>query len=179
MGEVRMSYIATTGRQYICITTTGNITKSGDPKKAEQFETLEAAVEAAWCLMDYKMLIIDMETKKICWSIEARDRTMIKRRAFTKEEREYIYRRDNGICQLCGEKLQYEDMTIDHAIPLSDGGRNEISNYQCSCLACNQLKNNIQPKDFYEKITEIFWYQTQKNCGKSFTDKLARLLVEA
>ncbi len=43
-----MSYIATTGRQYICITTTGDITESGDPKKAEQFETLEAAVKAAW-----------------------------------------------------------------------------------------------------------------------------------
>lgn len=33
-------------------------------------------------------------------------------------------------------------MTIDHIIPRSKGGENDVSNYQCLCYTCNYKKGN-------------------------------------
>lgn len=102
----------------------------------------------------------------------------MKRKTIKKEERELIYIQDRGICQICGKKLLYDEMTIDHIIPLGGGGTNNILNYQCACSSCNQFKQNFQPDDFYEKITEIYWYQLKKKCGTEFTEKMNRFLLE-
>lgn len=44
-----------------------------------------------------------------------------------------------GKCQLCGTM---EKITIDHIIPLSKGGTNDISNLQPLCIHCNTSKGN-------------------------------------
>lgn len=38
------------------------------------------------------------------------------------------------------------------------------------------MKGNME-NDFYEKITEIFWFQTQRRCGKEFTEKLVMVAM--
>lgn len=85
----------------------------------------------------------------------------MKRRQLTADERWKVYIKDNGICQICGKPLAYEEMTVDHIIPLAHGGVNQISNFQYACRSCNQFKQNFPPQDFYEMITEIYWYQTK------------------
>jgi len=45
----------------------------------------------------------------------------------------------NYKCQICGTK---ENITIDHIIPLSKGGTNEINNLQPLCKSCNSRKSN-------------------------------------
>jgi endogenous inhibitor of DNA gyrase (YacG/DUF329 family) len=60
-----------------------------------------------------------------------------------------IYKRDGGICQLCGKKV---DMTkevphpkapvLDHIIPLSRGGTHEPKNVQLAHFICNSLKSD-------------------------------------
>lgn len=67
-------------------------------------------------------------------------------------------------------------MTIDHIIPLDAGGKNELANYQCTCRVCNSMKGTMMLEDFYMHITEVFWYLTEKKCGKEFTEKLYRLI---
>lgn len=99
------------------------------------------------------------------------------RRKINATEKGIIYSRANGVCQLCGKKLKYREMTVDHIRPLSAGGKDNLSNYQCTCLTCNQLKNSMQQNDFYEKITEIFWFQTQRKCGKEFTEKMVMAVL--
>ena len=101
----------------------------------------------------------------------------MKRRQIIADERWKVYIKDNGICQICGKPLTYEEMTIDHIIPLVHGGVNQISNFQCACRSCNQFKQNFSQTEFYEMITEIYWYQTKMKCGADFTEKLNRLLL--
>lgn len=54
-----------------------------------------------------------------------------------------------------GEKVvkvltkDFVELTVDHIIPLSKGGKNEKKNKQCLCYTCNQIKGNKiieQPK---------------------------------
>lgn len=63
-------------------------------------------------------------------------------RAFTTEQRVALYRRDNGICQSCKVKVEFNDFHADHIIPHSKGGETKLSNGQVLCSECNQKKSN-------------------------------------
>jgi len=45
-------------------------------------------------------------------------------------------------CHYCDCRIPLSKTTIDHVIPISKGGRNEISNLVISCLSCNVKKGN-------------------------------------
>ncbi len=57
-----------------------------------------------------------------------------------KEVRRYVFLRDNYQCKSCGKTANETELTIDHIIPLSKGGSNDISNLQTLCSECNQKK---------------------------------------
>lgn len=44
-----------------------------------------------------------------------------------------------GRCAYCGNT---ENLTIDHIIPYSKGGKHNISNFQCLCFKCNRKKSD-------------------------------------
>ncbi|MBD1878118.1 HNH endonuclease [Coleofasciculus sp. FACHB-64] len=63
------------------------------------------------------------------------------------EVRKYVFQRDRCQCQSCGKTALEANLTIDHIIPLSRGGSNDISNLQTLCLPCNQRKtNHLDPR---------------------------------
>jgi len=62
----------------------------------------------------------------------------------------YIAERDRWRCGLCrrriSKKLHYPDpmcLSMDHIVPVSDGGSNERANLQASHLVCNLRKRNM------------------------------------
>ena len=59
-----------------------------------------------------------------------------------KEVRNYVFQRDKFQCQSCGKISAQTKLSIDHIIPLSRGGTNDISNLQTLCLTCNKRKTN-------------------------------------
>lgn len=62
---------------------------------------------------------------------------------------EMIFLRDGYRCQYCGEKFPSRDLTVDHVVPKSHGGRRAFSNLVAACEPCNSRKGNnaaIRPR---------------------------------
>ena len=66
-------------------------------------------------------------------------------RSSTKRSR--ILSRDRYRCQYCGIKGGVFDLTIDHILPRSRGGRTVAENLCAACFACNQRKGNRTPEE--------------------------------
>ena len=55
-----------------------------------------------------------------------------------------VFLRDRFTCQYCGSK---DDLTFDHVIPRSKGGRTTWENVVAACAPCNLKKANRLPRD--------------------------------
>lgn len=74
---------------------------------------------------------------------------------------ESLYKRDGGICYLCGGKCNLEDYTtrngsiicgdwypsVDHVIPLAKGGEHSWANVRLAHRICNSLKSDTFPPE--------------------------------
>jgi len=56
-------------------------------------------------------------------------------------KRREIFERDRWICQYCGEKVTQENVTLDHFIPQSKGGKSSKDNLKTCCLISNGIKS--------------------------------------
>lgn len=98
-----------------------------------------------------------------------------KRIQFKEETRKIVYNNAKGICQICGKYLPYEEMTIDHIMPLAKGGENDIKNLQCTHRKCNLFKVDMLPEDFLEKVTEIYRFQNREKIKKAREERILML----
>jgi hypothetical protein len=53
-----------------------------------------------------------------------------------------IYKRDQGICQICKRPVRRADMSIDHIQPLIAGGKDEARNVRLVHLLCNKRRGH-------------------------------------
>ena len=53
-----------------------------------------------------------------------------------------LYQRQGGYCAGCDHHFQPRNLTIDHVVPSSKGGSDDVANVQLLCHACNQLKGD-------------------------------------
>lgn len=72
-----------------------------------------------------------------------------------------LYKRDNGICYICGGKCDFKDHTrdgsnftsgstypsIDHIIPLARGGKHAWDNVKLAHHLCNSKKSDVLPSE--------------------------------
>lgn len=58
--------------------------------------------------------------------------------------RNRIYKRDGNQCVYCGSN---KNLTLDHVIPKSRGGKNEWTNLVTSCFKCNLKKADRTPEE--------------------------------
>jgi 5-methylcytosine-specific restriction endonuclease McrA len=83
------------------------------------------------------------------WVEINRDERHIKReRAKAREMRQTPYYQDlfrKGICHYCGQKFPQDQLTLDHIVPVSRGGRSTRGNLVVACLDCNQKKKYLTP----------------------------------
>lgn len=82
-----------------------------------------------------------------------------KRTQISTRKRFEVFKRDLFTCQYCGSHPPRVILHVDHIIPVSKGGKNEMDNYVTSCDTCNLGKSNISltsvPKSLKDKSLEI------------------------
>ncbi len=66
--------------------------------------------------------------------------------------RQNIYMRDRYRCQYCGKRFTPEQLTYDHVIPRSKGGRTNWENIVTCCLECNKKKGGRTPEQAGMKL---------------------------
>ena len=64
-----------------------------------------------------------------------------------KFNRRNIYQRDSFTCQYCGKILPRSELTIDHVVPRSRGGKSTWTNVVLACADCNAKKGDSLLKD--------------------------------
>lgn len=64
-----------------------------------------------------------------------------------------VFENCKGVCAICGRKVESNNFTIDHIIPLNRGGTNELSNYQIACGTCNKLKDDSLDSEYMVSAT--------------------------
>lgn len=62
-------------------------------------------------------------------------------------ERKILYGRDLHTCAYCGEQYLPHQLTIDHILPQSRGGKSTWMNTVASCKPCNVRKGNKTPEE--------------------------------
>ena len=67
---------------------------------------------------------------------------MAKRQNISKGLRFEVFKRDSFRCQYCGRSAPDVILEIDHILPVSQGGKNELLNLVTSCRDCNRGKSN-------------------------------------
>ncbi|MCA8934528.1 MAG: HNH endonuclease, partial [Rhodospirillaceae bacterium] len=66
-----------------------------------------------------------------------------RRPAFTRFN---VFLRDGFVCQYCGGRFPTQDLTFDHVIPRSRGGKTTWDNVVTACAGCNLKKGNRLPR---------------------------------
>ena len=75
-----------------------------------------------------------------------------------------LFKRCKGVCTICGRPMSLNNprainsyMTVDHIVPLSLGGTNNIENLRGVCMACNRERKSDMTGISY-KLSEDFHY---------------------
>jgi 5-methylcytosine-specific restriction endonuclease McrA len=65
----------------------------------------------------------------------------VRRKALTKGLRFEVFKRDGFVCRYCGRKPPEVVLHVDHLLPVSKGGENELGNLISACRDCNAGKS--------------------------------------
>ena len=58
-----------------------------------------------------------------------------------------VFLRDKSACAYCGLKKSKSELTVDHVVPLVQGGQWEWKNLITACRRCNQRKGGRTPRE--------------------------------
>ena len=121
-------------------------------------------------ISEYEMSISSPSTKISLPSVIALKEYVPQKRnpAFTRFN---VFLRDRFSCQYCGSELSASELTFDHVVPRSRGGRTNWTNVVAACSPCNLRKGNKLPgqsnmKPLVKPMAPNVW-QLQEN-GRAF-----------
>lgn len=96
-------------------------------------------------VVDYDEVIRSPSTTMNVPAVIRLRRTFRKAKAVPRFSRVNVFTRDGFRCQYCGVRLPAGELTFDHVIPRSAGGRTEWDNIVTACRPCNAKKGARTP----------------------------------
>lgn len=94
------------------------------------------------------------------------------RECIPQDIKRFIYKECGCICTHCGKSMDYiKDFTLEHVIPISKGGTNDIRNLVALCEDCNKEKGNqiIPPMDYFPFLPKRRKNELQELFGQYLT----------
>ena len=105
--------------------------------KDKQFDTNALEQEIAKLMQDD-----DVTAKKGIYEyVLDRKEKHLNIREFTPNQKREAYERQNGICAVCNEHFEINQMEADHITPWHRGGKTVSENCQMLCVSCNREKS--------------------------------------
>jgi 5-methylcytosine-specific restriction endonuclease McrA len=72
-----------------------------------------------------------------------------------KFNRRNIFARDGNQCQYCGKRFATSELSLDHVLPRSQGGKTTWENIVCACVACNVRKGGRTPRQAHMALIRL------------------------
>lgn len=66
-----------------------------------------------------------------------------------------LFARDAHLCMYCGQSFQRSQLTRDHVVPISRGGRDHWGNVVSACIHCNVRKGNRTPAEAHMPLLAV------------------------
>jgi 5-methylcytosine-specific restriction protein A len=63
-----------------------------------------------------------------------------------------------GVCYYCGRRVPPKELTMDHVVPISRGGKSTKSNVVPVCKECNNKKKHLLPMEWEDYLERIGFY---------------------
>jgi 5-methylcytosine-specific restriction endonuclease McrA len=90
----------------------------------------------------FALLVFQIQRNRRRVSIIERTGPAIRSGSHSPTKRRKVLRRDRHRCYLCGRWLEPAEAVLDHIIPRSRGGSNQIGNLGAAHPACDQFKGD-------------------------------------
>jgi 5-methylcytosine-specific restriction endonuclease McrA len=108
-----------------------------------------------WCQGKVEIIAVhDREVRAVSFSFRMPSVIRLLRYVRIKKRFDYvpfsranIYARDSFTCQYCAEAFATQELTFDHVIPVSQGGRKDWENIVTCCVSCNRRKGGRTPEE--------------------------------
>lgn len=172
-----MGYLIANGHLYVSLECGSKITYTVYFQQAYIFKSFKRASNFVRDHSLQGFYVVDSEKRDRVTTADSKkaEETKSKRRKFNDTEKKIVYAKTKGRCALCGRFMNYDEFTVDHILPISKGGTNNMDNLQATCLVCNRIKQDILPQDFMDKIGEIFIHNMRVSYRKDLIGKVVRL----
>lgn len=66
-----------------------------------------------------------------------------------------LFMRDRHMCAYCAQVYPYSNLTRDHIVPLSKGGKDTWTNVVAACCSCNHRKGARTPEQFGHQLVYL------------------------
>lgn len=92
-----------------------------------------------------------------------------------------LFRRDENLCMYCGKEFSDRQLTRDHVIPVSRGGKDIWNNVVAACKTCNHKKDNRTPEECRMPLLALPYapnhaeFLALQNSGRILADQMAFL----
>lgn len=72
-------------------------------------------------------------------------------RLFTPRRTLKKLREQKGNCYYCKKSLTYENVTIEHTLPVCKGWLSTLENTTLACISCNMRKGSLTGEEYFAK----------------------------
>ncbi len=90
------------------------------------------------------------------YNLEEKDIKSVRRKARELRNSQWWKRRcAKGVCHYCGHPAPPKELTMDHLVPISRGGRTTKGNVVTACKECNNAKKQLLPIEWEQYLKDV------------------------